>query len=421
MTCWRRRCPSARDLVHHGRRWVLTLRASSFPEIFERSPSITDMAFEGDPLCQIDAARRGKAIQRLLKENLALFFPSSTLSEPPQGLCINGQRRSKHQSEFDWMLDGRRVECKSTRLAWDGSRCEWYARWSAIKLDTDRSDKASPFDDLLLVLHSPFRLDFLMHDLSCYVVNDGVRSSFLGQTVRCKARAGATDTSQAWQHIIQKLTQPPNACRHIASLRSDVDPMLRVVADEVVKKTWEHSWGCYKTVPLIGLTAASRSLRLQDLAFKIDQMLHPNSAFSIGVGAEAVVGEQRLQRRGTARGSADWWRDGERVEFKSSKMFWRHGRQCWSVHFAGVKDAAHRPDRHCPFDDLYLGIYSPCGFYLLRHAGDFALSHAGLATETRGRTICVSSSKCTDISTALECLLAKFQSAGCRVLAKVAW
>ncbi|CAE7942403.1 mad2l1-1 [Symbiodinium necroappetens] len=404
---------STPNLQLSSRRCILTLRASNFPEIFDRRPSTADAAFAGDPLCQLEASRRGKVIQKLLRDNSAIFSPSGTSSEAPRGLRVNGQRRARHQSEFDWSLNGRRMECKSTRLAWDPSQSRWFARWRAIKFRKEDSNSACSFDDLILVLHSPFRLDIIMHDFNAFVNTQGDRTPTIGHTVCCRASAASTDALHASESIIQKLIQHPGSCHHIASFRTDAEPVTGAVTDELSTSSYAKSWGHYRNAPLAELSAASRGLLLQDLAYRIDQMLHPSSAFALSPESE---------ERGIRRGSADWCRDGRLVEFKSSKISWVDSAQAWRIRFCCIKDTLHRPDGFSPFDELWLGIYSPGAFYLVHHRGDFAKTSNGVATACLGRAIVLSTpSHGADISLAAKCLLAKFESNGCKLLAQVVW
>ena len=426
MTCWRSLClQSARSVIQPiCRRWILTFQASSFPEIFNQDTTITDSAFAGDPLCQLSAPKRGILIQRLLEESCQAFSPSVLCkhSQLLHGLCVNGQRHWRHQSEFDWSVNGRRVECKSTRLAWQSSHRVWKARWQAIKFAYVGSRRKCPFDDLILVLHSPFRLDIMLHDLSAGISHRGLSTAIFGHNVACSAPAGTVDVETARQQIVDKLCLFPNAGRHIASWRTDSDPVKRAVRQELVKTSHLHSWDCYETAPLAELSGPLRGLRLQDLAYKIDQILHPNSMFTIGPGAETFIGQRMLQKRGTPRSSADWCRDGCRVEFKSSKVHWNAHNQRYYLRFSYVKDAKHTLDALSPFDELLLGIYSPSAFFLVRHAGNFAKSRDGQATCFRGCAIDLAGPKhVADVSVALDCLLAKFQSVGCHVLARVEW
>ena len=396
------------------RRGVLTLRASDFPYIFQRSASITDVVFASDPLCKLDATRRGNVIQRLVRQSFQAMYPSAAILDPPRGYQSNGLRRSGQQAEVDWVQDGRKVECKSTRVAFQHGRQCWRALWSSIKFGTEHGTPA--FDDLVLVLHSPGNLHVIRHDHKTGVTRAGLQTECAGHQIICISTRGVLDVRDATQEIIRKLTRFPNACELVTTLRCESENSKRILEQELQSVSCRGSWDCYESTPLVQLSACSRALRLQELAYALDQQLHPTSIFVYGVGTESFAGVTQLQRRGAYRGSADWFRDHAKVEFKSSKLHWKECDRRWQVNFVCIKDSVDGS-----FDELLLGMYAPCAFYLFR-SGYSASTGQRMSAGSRGRSICFSVPGHADcVPSAVESLLQKLQRAGCQLLGQVVW
>ena len=397
-------------------RQVLTLTAAEFPMIFEQDFSTTRAAYANDPLFTLHAPWKGRVLQKAILQTLADRFPSVPVEKVLPGMRINGTRRGDNQGEFDFTHGGRRVECRGTTLAWSSELCNWAARWSNIKFNQDF------FDDLYLALHSPGQVDIVLHDGVAGIAESGVKTIHRGNNVNIYGACGTHSAREACQEILQKMLIPPHGCEHIATMCTDSGRIAEMVSQEQLAESYQLSAKCYKGIPLAGHSPCSRALRLQDLAFAVDEKLHMESRFRRDVGASEVVGTLCRQRRGKHRSSADWWRDSIRVEFKSSKMSWVSGRRHWHAHFSTVKFASQGHPHSAVFDELMLGLYAPFGLYLLQYSGDFGRSSRGVATDHLGHAVVVSgprNEKCPRV--ALEEMLAKLEQSGCRLLAIVKW
>ena len=106
-----------------------------------------------------------------------------------------------------------------------------------------------------------------------------------------------------------------------------------------------------KAKPLSTLNPALRGLRVQQVAYEVDQTLNRNSIFS------------------TDCSGADWTRNGIRVEVKHGQMCFRKAEQRWTCTFSGIKCAAAGARDHDFFDELWLVVYSPLGLHFLKHPG----------------------------------------------------
>ena len=96
-------------------------------------------------------AQQGKILQEWARKMLKEKHPEAAILDPETGLCRNGSLRGRHQAEYDFLMGGRRVEIKSTRLGWDSTRRRWGAQFQAIKISCAERKEAA-FDDLYLVI-----------------------------------------------------------------------------------------------------------------------------------------------------------------------------------------------------------------------------------------------------------------------------
>ena len=403
-----------------ARQWrsALTLNAAQFAHILEASPTPTEAAYMDDPLAKMTVAQRGRIFQRVSLHALAAMRPKSKFSKAPAGLCLNGQRRNRHQSEHDLKCDGRNVECKGTTMRWDTFSQRWDAMWLGIKFH----QKVGSIDDLVLSLHSPGRVDVLLHDLTSYVSHHGVRTRSRGHSVCVNAGQGLVDPAQACENIRRKLLSA-GASLQMATWDTHSALVAEFIHEESKSEAAEMFTICYRDVPLSQKTPTSRALCLQRLAFEVDHYLHPRSSLQYGFGKADLVGVKVLMRRGPARARADWLRDNVRVEFKSSKLSWNRANSCWLVCFAGIKYAHASEGGSAAYDDLLLGIYSPLGLHLLRYAGNVGLSTQGVGTTIEGyhRIVVQGPSREEDIAAALQVILGKLKAGGCEALAMIRW
>ncbi|CAE7811596.1 unnamed protein product [Symbiodinium sp. CCMP2456] len=414
LTC----CVGAKSACsHRGRRTrqLLTLRAAQFPDALANELSPTQAAYVGDPLFGLHSTSKGRVLQQAIVHTLTSSDDPATVQDAAPGLCVNGSKRAAHQSEFDFMYGGRRVECKGTSLAWSRACRSWRATWANIKFD-----KAC-FDDLFLALHTPGQIDVLRHDGTAFVSAQGARTAGLGHVVVVRGSTGLEDAGQACQGMLEKLQKRPNSCQNIGSIRTD----SRFIEDLLAKERQNESTSLlsywYRGVPLSNHSPCSRGLRLEKVAFAVDQMLHPGSTFSRVV---PTVDEEEQRHSGGRRG-ADWVRDRTRVEFKSSMLRWDCNHKLWKVHFTCIKFATPSGLGEADwsiFDELWVGLYSPFGLYVVQYSGTFGRSTNGVATDVIGHDIKVLGPRHEESPhAALEVILRKLNSSGCELLATVTW
>ncbi|CAE7596143.1 unnamed protein product, partial [Symbiodinium sp. CCMP2456] len=395
---------------------VMTLDAAQFGLIQAEEMSVTQLAYIGDPLYQFHGFRKGRLLQQAISQTLASSPCSKLQRQATCGRRVNGASRGAHQSEFDFMHGERRVECKGASLAWVSSQRSWAASWYKIKFDQDL------FDDLFLALHSPGRIDVILHDGVTGVTTSGVRTMSHGHDVRVRASHGVEDASQACQEILDKMLQAPGSCQHMGTMRTDGAFMVSALKKEQATESFSLLSRLYGGVPLSNLGPCSRGHRLEEIAFSIDQKLHPDGTFRLAVESSVessqVVGTLRRQRRGQNRACADWLRDDTRVKFKSSALSWDTKHQSWRVHFGKIKFGPLGAAETRMFDQLWLGLYSPSGLHVLQYSGTVGLSSTGNATDIFGHEIKICGPKHErSPAVALEVILDKLRLSGCELLA----
>merc|ERR1712050_549437 len=100
---------------------------------------------------------------------------------------VNGRCRSRNGAEYDWLCNGRKVECKSSQLRWDVHRKCWVFRFSNVKLFSHGGSSGAAFDDLLLALYTPRGIYIYSHDLTTGVATNGKITGVSGCVVHLSA------------------------------------------------------------------------------------------------------------------------------------------------------------------------------------------------------------------------------------------
>ena len=115
----------------------LVLQASTFSHILDWEEERSTAGVFGHPLWKLSPSRRGAALQEVARSVLQRAYPDSQFQDPVAGMSASGFPRRLHQAAWDWTMDGRRVECKSSSLFWHKVGRQWRAQFHAVKLMTD--------------------------------------------------------------------------------------------------------------------------------------------------------------------------------------------------------------------------------------------------------------------------------------------
>ena len=301
-------------------------------------------------------------LQEWARKVLQKKHPNSLIEDAAPGICVNGQRRCRSNSEYDFMLDGRKIE---------------------------------------IVLFSPKWLHLVKHDLNTGISTTGVLTQIMGHRVQVR---GAINNG--WEEsltaILHKLCEQ-GACSIV--WKSRLSDSLIV---DLCKKKAGITNQFYDDKPFSLVSPQLRGLQIQRLVQKVDKLLHIGSTFSDSASEQTVSGSIR----GRNSTSADWIRDGTRVECKHSRLSFSGTH--WSCNFSQVK-----PD--C-FDELLLAIYSPRGIDLFKHNGTFGMSTVGAKTEACGMRVQLNGPNGElDPVYALEALEARLKANNCPHIATILW
>ena len=105
----------------------------------------------------------------------------------------------------DFLMGGRRVEIKSSRMFWSTTDGRWNVQFSRIKLPYgERTESA--FDDLYLVVLSPKGMHLIKHDHVTRISTRGERTGVSGHMIRVRKQADKL-LEDACDEILEKLCQ----------------------------------------------------------------------------------------------------------------------------------------------------------------------------------------------------------------------
>ena len=144
-----------------------------------------------------------------------------------------------------------------------------------------------------------------------------------------------------------------------------------------------HTLVGYEDDPLARVSPSRRGLLLETLARRMLERTFPERCSQDACSSQLCLDGRR---RSTYIAEWDFTLGGRRVEIKTAKLCFDLSTQSWRVTFSNVKFAGAE-GHHNPFDDLYLLIYAPDAFYLIRHDLSAGVSSAGVQTQSCGHTI----------------------------------
>eukprot|EP00440_Ansanella_granifera_P073756 gb/GFBE01080033.1/.p1 GENE.gb/GFBE01080033.1/~~gb/GFBE01080033.1/.p1 ORF type:complete len:423 (+),score=22.10 gb/GFBE01080033.1/:1-1269(+) len=405
---------------HLFSRSLLLLPVSQFQHILQKGSAPTDI-YGCDPLAQLGQYWRGVALQTIVRNVLHSKDPALVTRDATPGVCSNGSRRSQHQAAFDWMCDGRRVECKSSQLNWVASYRAWCVQFHGIKFSLSGVRDAAHFDDLILALHSPWKVHILKHDHCLGVSTYGVRTAAVGHKITVVGKRNQPCWQAALATILAKIHHPVNGrCEFLAEVPISDAQVVSVVDRINASKGRAYMKQVYRDVPLSKLSAGRRALILEEIGLALDRLANSSSIF------RSPASDDDLRVDGTRRGhhcaSVDWIRDQTRVELKHTQLSWSEAGQRWHCHFTGVKYAQAGIRQEARFDELWLAIYSPFGIHMFVHNGTFGVATAGMRGQATGFDINIYSKRNEpNARVALDIICSKLAGAGCQLLAIVHW
>ena len=148
----------------------------------------------------------------------------------------------------------------------------------------------------------------------------------------------------------------------------------------------DHTSQAYAGDPLAALGCHNRGRLLEMLARRMLEKLHPDH-LTQDANSQPLGRRINGARRSVYQAEWDWVLMGRRAELKTSQLSFDSWRRCWRVAFLAVKLSREGNGTKQPFDDLYVMIYAPNGFYLFKHDLETAVSTTGARTQNHGHEI----------------------------------
>jgi len=147
------------------------------------SACVMEVAYQGVPLAELSASSRGRRIERIVRAVDQDLHPGAVLAAPALGTCTDGQRCTRSSAAYDWIRDGRRIECKSGQLRWEPRSSRWRVQFHHVKLWTSGEETVSFFDELLLALYTPGGIHVYRYALDLGTVRAGVATETRGGSI----------------------------------------------------------------------------------------------------------------------------------------------------------------------------------------------------------------------------------------------
>ncbi len=308
----------------HFRNGFVTLDASQFKHLWEDVGSTT-LPYSGHPLAELNGKRRGTLLQEWACKMLQDANPQALFQAATPGTCVNGQRRSASQAEYDFLLDHKKSEVKSSQLLWNSRK--WRFLFHGVKFPHMMSWNTSSFEDLYLVLFSPKWLHLVKHDLQTGISRAGLQTESVGYQINISGSANSLCWEESLQTILDKLCTQ-GGCSLIA-----MTDILETCILDMCNKHEGFARQFYHRKPFNLMSPQLRGVRVQRIVWEIDKLLHSRSFFEHCSNEQTCSGS----RRGQHNASVDWIRDGKRVEVKSTQLSFNKWQQTWLCEFSAIK------------------------------------------------------------------------------------
>ena len=140
--------------------------------------TVTYDTYQNVPLANLSSSARGDVIEIVVRRVLEEITGDKT-QDADVGRTITGKKRGRNQSSFDFYVNDRRCEVKSSQLNWDKYAKRWTAQFNTIKRDK--------YDDLYLALYTPFGIDIYKHDDVLGICTHGKSQESTGGCVKVYA------------------------------------------------------------------------------------------------------------------------------------------------------------------------------------------------------------------------------------------
>ena len=379
-------------------RRVLVLPSSEFEHLFEEGP--TELAYAGTPAGRIKKNEQGRIGKVWAKKVLQEQNPKSEILEPEPGTCSDGRRRrGSYQAEYDFVLDGRKVEVKGARMTWVSTSYGgyWCLTFKAVKLPYGERARAA-FDDLYLVIMSPEGIHLIKHDLVTGVSTCGKSTEVDGHVIKVCGSRRTHCWEDAFGEMLEKLCER-GGCRVVAE-----QPFSELKLKEMLSNRVSPGEAAVAGLPMSSMSGEKRGKRIQEIGLAIDRRLHPRSDFTF------------LKGNRNANAPVDWVRDTTGVKLKSCGLNFNRSKNLWQCSFQRIK-----PDL---FDELWLAIYTSVGihYHQCKSCESLGFHKAGVATKVHGHNLPFHGPRGElDPLAALKTIQTEIRSRRCELIAIVEW
>ena len=197
----------------------------------------------------------------------------------------------------------------------------------------------------------------------------------------------------------------PASCRQLPVL--DASQFQHIISDE------GYTGRAYAGDLLATVGFAQRGVLLETLARRMLQREYPSHSIQ-SADVQSLGTCSNGRRRSLYHAAWDWVFMDRRVELKSAQLCFDKTNSRWRVAFHSVKLSCNGERAEQPFDDLFLLVYAPDGFYLIKHDLKTGVSTNGVKTESTGHKVQVRSDRRqTCWKAALQTILFKLTVQGC--------
>ncbi|CAE7856433.1 unnamed protein product [Symbiodinium microadriaticum] len=342
-------------------------------------------AYAGCQLATISPPWRGHILEAAARSIYCRQHPGCVVSDPVPGLRCDGSKRSVNQAEYDWMRDGRRVQCKTGQLCWNSSSGCWNVSFHNIKFGL--------LDELLLVLYTPFRIHLFLHDQRTGIQSTGRKAASRGVRVQYSCAKGMFSCEEATRALVEHVS---SGSRHLVTVELASEAAVGQSYSKFCESKSAHmALTAFENHPLGSLTPSARGIFVEQLVLEVDRMLYPQSHFTPQV----------------PNAKHDWFRDHLRVECKHTRLTYSD-RGVWTCRFSAIKFQC--------FDILYLAIDSPDAVFLLHYERDQGRTQCGVETDHVGEQVRIRApSSIADCREAAHFIVDKLVQGGSKHLATI--
>jgi hypothetical protein len=280
------------------------------------------------------SSKRGILIEQIVKEK-------ENGTDPDIDYCVNGAKRGRNSTSYDFKKDTRRVEVKSAQFSYDFQNRMWHLHFKNIKFECH--------DELLLCAYCPYGVFVYAYDGSL----DSLISKRIDSDIRYTISMKQEEISKSWEIMHEKL-------KHMFKYKIDFAE---------IGQTFTTTEFHYRHAPLQHL----KNTRGKCIEHMCRLILTKQ-------GKNVTNGVVQLKKNGTRRSlytnSYDFIVNGKRCEIKSSQMYFDIDSRRWKCTFRNVKKEN--------YDDLLLCAYTPFGIFIFRHDGNYGFCRNGKGTELKG-------------------------------------